>query len=99
MITASVTLSPQHQPTGNRCIIGFGKRMERPDKVEIINYSPTQLNHFRFHYADRYVDERFVSLNTGTQKTNQTDCLTGCLTSSVWLTQSGQFLSDSQIIA
>jgi hypothetical protein len=73
MITASVTLSPKHQPTGKRCVIGFDKRMDRPDKVDVINYYPTSLNHFRFHYANRYVDEGFLFLQTGKQKTEHKD--------------------------
>ena len=72
-VTARVTLGPDHQPTGKRCIIGFDKRMDRPDQVEIVNYFPTSLNHFRFHYGNSYVDERFLTLCTGKRETRQSD--------------------------
>jgi hypothetical protein len=72
-IAARVTLRPEHQPTGKRCVIGHSGRMERPDEILVVNYAPTSLNHLRLRYADRYVDRHFLMLDDGSYDTQQAD--------------------------
>ena len=73
VVTACVTLTPQHQPQGKRCVIGFNGRMDRPDEIAVVNYSPTSLNHLRRRYGDIYVDDWFMRLGDGSYQTTQTD--------------------------
>jgi hypothetical protein len=72
-VTARVTLQPQHQPTGKRCTIGHSGRMARPDEILAINYATTSLNHLRYRYIDRYIDDWFLILGNGSHKTKQSD--------------------------
>ena len=72
-VTARVTLKPQHQPTGKRRVIGHSGRMERPDEILAVNYAPTSLNHLRYRYIDRYLDDRFLGLGNGSYNTEQSD--------------------------
>lgn len=72
-ITARVTLQSHHQPTGKRCVIGLGGLMERPDEILSVNYASTSLNHLRYRYTDRYVDDRFLMLENGSHNTKQSD--------------------------
>lgn len=74
-ITARVTLRPEHQPTGKRCVIGQNGRMDRPDEILVINYAPTSLNHLRHRYGDRFVDDRFLMLGSGSHDSKQADML------------------------
>jgi hypothetical protein len=73
IVIARVSLSPNHQPTGKRCVFGFDGRMDRPDEISAINYSPTSLNHLRHQTGSRLVDGWFLMHGDGSYDTSQSD--------------------------
>jgi len=74
-VIATVTLGPEHQPTGKRCTIGLDTLMDRPDEILAINYSPTSLNHLRHRYGNRYVDDWILMLGNGSHETGLDDLI------------------------
>ncbi len=74
-VMATMMLAPHHSPTGKRCKIGFDGLMDRPDEIIAVNYAPTQLNHLRYRYGKRYVDEWFLMLGNGSHETSLDDLI------------------------
>ena len=72
-VIATVTLRPEHQPTGKRRKYGHDGLMDRPDEILAINYSPTSLNHLRHRYGNRYVDDWILMLGDGSHQTTVDD--------------------------
>ena len=72
-ITARVTLQPHHQPTGKRRKSGHDTLMDRPDQILAVNFIPTSLNHLRYRYGDRFVDDSFLMLGDGSHATSLSD--------------------------
>ncbi len=50
---ATAILKDKHKPTGKRVLVGFDRLMEKPHKIEVVQYSPEPLHFLRFHYDDR----------------------------------------------
>lgn len=75
MVTATVTLKPEHQPTGKRRKIGHDGLMDRPEEILAINYSPTSLNHLRHRYDEYYVDDPMLMLGDGSHETSLDDLM------------------------
>ncbi len=76
MVTATVTLKPEHQPTGKRRKYGHDGLMDRPEEILAINYSPTSLNHLRHRYDKHYVDDWMLMLGNGSHETSLDDLMT-----------------------
>jgi hypothetical protein len=68
-----VRLKARHVPTGKRVVIGFGGRMDKPAKVEVIRYKPAPLHCLRFHYPDRLEDGWFLMKPDGSYQTTLSD--------------------------
>jgi len=63
-------LSERHQPTGVRTPIGFGGRVSRPDRVDVVQYAPEAIHFLRFHYGQRVVDQHPLYTSNGSHSTN-----------------------------
>ena len=74
-VIATVTLSPEHQPTGKRFKCGIDTLMDRPDEILAVNYSPTTLNYLRHRYGNRYIDDGILMLGNGSYDTNLDDLI------------------------
>lgn len=61
----SVRLQSRHRPTGNRVTIGFGERIRKPKKVDILRYRPLPLHFLRFHYSDGIQDQDLLFVHGG----------------------------------
>lgn len=62
-VVKSVTLGSKNMPTGKRYLVGDGTLMDKPEKIEIIQYSPEQLFFLRFFYEAGSVNDKnlFIS--------------------------------------
>ncbi|MGC4093240.1 MAG: hypothetical protein QM756_36195 [Polyangiaceae bacterium] len=63
-------LSEHHRPNGVREKIGFDGRIDRPDRVDVVQYAPSSLHFLRFHYGQRLVDQHLLYTSDGSHSTN-----------------------------
>lgn len=49
----TVSLGPGHNPTGKRVVYGLAGRMEKPLRVDVMQYQPEPLHFLRLQYPDR----------------------------------------------
>lgn len=73
VVCASVTLGPSHEPTGQRRVIGFGGRMQKPDAVSIIQYSAEPLHFLQFQYGNRLENDDLLMKGDGSYTTTTDD--------------------------
>jgi hypothetical protein len=58
---SSVVLDERHNPTGKKVVIGFDGRIEKPDRIDVMQYQPEALHFLRFHYGERIIDRTLLS--------------------------------------
>ena len=70
IVLAEVKLHKSHQPTGKKVVIGFGEKMKKPLKIEIVRYKPEKLHLLRFHYEDYIYNGWFLMRPDGSHDTS-----------------------------
>lgn len=77
-VLCTALLSKQHVPTGKRVIIGLDGRMEKPKRVDIVQYAPEPLHFLRFHYTTKIVDNWILMTSVSSYDTTIYDAKRWC---------------------
>ncbi len=65
-----VVTTEANAPTGRRVVIGHAGRMQRPDRVDILQYHPEPLFFLRFHFRNQVQTQRIL-FDNGTNATSK----------------------------
>jgi hypothetical protein len=70
-IVCSVVLKDRHTPTGKRCVFGYAEKLERPDRIDILQYAPEPLYFLQLHYGHRRANMQIMQMPDGSAATSQ----------------------------
>jgi hypothetical protein len=70
-VVCSVVPRDCHKPTGKKFLVGYGEKLERPDRIDILQYRPEPLYFLRLYYGHRCENTQILQTSNGSAATNQ----------------------------